>query len=320
MAVLKEVTSVASILLPIGESWRVNRCRYRSEDGAPGRLCLSTGLHGDERMGQLVVYEIAQRIQRQPDCLHGTVDIYPMLNPLGLDLSERTVPLGNRLDMNRAFPGSPDGTALESVCHHIIEDMRGADWALDIHSSSQVTSEIYAVRVHAQNAETMIAEAAALCPEMIWVLPDKPAANATLTGALTQAGVHAAAVMVDERRLRAQRVTEQAVDGIFCKMKAMGLWSGETALPPDADQIPCIRRPQDACRITCTRPGMFVPVERIGEEIAAGDTLGVIVDALHGEPVETIVSPESGLLFAQRRYSVVYPGTLIAHLCRKERA
>lgn len=320
MAILKEVTSVASILMPIGENWTVKRCRYRSDDGAPGRLCIATGIHGDERMGQLVVYDVAQRIQKEPQHLHGTVDVYPMLNPLGLDLGERTVPSGNRLDMNRAFPGSPDGTALESICYHIIEDMKDADLVLDIHASSQITSEMYAVRLHEQNADAMISEAAALCPELMWVLPDKAAYNATLTGALTKEGTRAMVVMVDERRLRSQLVVDQVVDGIFCKMKAMGLWTGETAAAPRAEEIPCMREASDGCRITCTRPGMYVPVERIGTHVKAGEVLGTIVDALAGEPVETVVATESGLVFTQRRYSAVYPGTLIARLCRKERA
>ena len=320
MAVLKEVTSVASILMPIGENWTVSRCRYRSEDGAAGRLCIATGIHGDERMGQLIVYNVAQRIQKEPQHLHGVVDVYPMLNPLGLDLGERTVPSGNRLDMNRAFPGSPDGTALESICYRLIEDMKGADLVLDIHSSSQVTSELYAVRLHEQSADAMIPGAAALCPELIWVVPDRAAYNATLTGALTQSGVCAVVLMVDERRLNAQRVVDQAVDGIFCKMKEMGLWSGATVCAPQADRIPCMRERTDARRITCTRPGMYVPVERIGTRVNAGDVLGTIIDALRGEPVETVIATESGLVFSQRRYSAVYPGTLIARLCRKERA
>ena len=54
--------------------------------------------------------------------------------------------------------------------------------------------------------------------------------------------------------------------------------------------------------------------------VKAGDVLGTIFNALEGEPVETVVAPEGGLVFTQRRYSAVYPGTLIARLCRKERA
>ena len=87
--------------MPIGEMWTVNRCRYRSEDGAGKRLCLATGIHGDEMMGQLVVYSVARRIMEEPQHLHGTVDIYPMLNSLGLDIGERHVPASTRLPRRR---------------------------------------------------------------------------------------------------------------------------------------------------------------------------------------------------------------------------
>ena len=36
-------------------------------------------------------------------------------------IGERMVPSGTRLDMNRAFPGSPDGTPLEYMCYQVIQ-------------------------------------------------------------------------------------------------------------------------------------------------------------------------------------------------------
>ena len=320
MAILKEISDIASVKMPIGETWTVSRCRYRSDDGAKGRVCLATGIHGNERMGQLIVYDVARRIKAQPQHLHGTVDIYPMLNAIGLDIGERMVPASMKLDMNRAFPGVQDGTALESICYAVLQDMKGADLVLDIHTSSQITSELYGVRVHEKHADAMIPGAAALCPEVIWVLPDKPVHNASLCGALTQEGTHAVLLMVDERRLRSQMVVDQVVDGIFCKLAQMGLWSGETKAAPALSSIPCMWEDKHICRVTCTHPGMFVPREINGSEVQQGDVLGTIFDALKGEPVETVTAPEEGLVFTQRRYSAVYPGTLIARLCRKERA
>ena len=319
MAILKELTNVASVKMPIGETWTVSRCRYRSEDGATARVCLATGIHGDERMGQLIVYDVARRIKAQPEHLHGVIDIYPMLNAIGLDIGERTVPGSMKLDMNRAFPGMPDGTALENICYAIVQDMKGADLVMDIHTSSQITSEIYGVRVHEKHGEKMIPGAVALCPEVIWVLPDKPVHNASLSGALTQEDTNAVVLMVDERRLRSQMVVDQVVDGIFCKLREMGVWTGEAKAAPLPGSIPCMWEDRDICRVTCTHPGMFVPNEVMGEQVKAGDVLGTIFDALEGEAVETVLAPESGLIFTQRRYSAVYPGTLIARICRKER-
>ena len=320
MAILGEISDVASIKMPIGETWTVSRCRYRSEDGEKGRVCLATGIHGDERMGQLVVYDVAQRIKAQPEHLHGVIDIYPMLNAIGLDCGERLVPSSMQLDMNRAFPGMPNGTALETICYAVGQDMKGADLVLDIHTSSQITSELYDVRIHEKHADVMRDIAVTLCPEVIWVLPDKPVHNASLTGALTKEDTKACVLMVDERRLRAQMIVDQVVEGLFCMLRSKGLWTGETKSAPARESIPCMRDDTDICRVTCRHPGIYVPNEIIGSVVKEGDVLGTIVDALKGEPLETVVAQEGGLVFTQRRYSAVYPGTLIARLCRKERA
>ena len=320
LSILKETSVVASIAMPIGETWTVSRCRYRSDDGAGKRLCLATGMHGDEMMGQLIVYAVAKRIMEEPHHLHGTVDIYPMLNALGLDISERHVPTSNRLDMNRVFPGAENGTALESMCFHIMRDMTGADLVIDIHASTLQKSELHQVRLHETTKSAMMQDALDLSPQLIWVIPDKPIFNATLTGALNAAGTPAIVIVADERRRRPHVTTPPVIEGIFTKMKEMGMWTGEAAAPKAAGEIPVVLSEEDLCRITCARPGMYVPENCIGLEVAKGQKLGVIIDALRGEMLEEIVSPADGLVFSQRSYSVVYPGTELARLSRKERA
>ena len=303
--------------MPVGERWNVRRCRYAPQEGGKDRLCLATGMHGDEVLGQLIVFGVVSRILREPEHLRGTVDVYPMLNPLGLDVGERMVPSVTRLDMNRAFPGSPDGTALEGICYSVFTDMLGADLVLDIHTSTQFKSELYEARVSARQADALLEEARDLCPELLWVLPDRSDFDASLTGALVAAGTKALILEADERRRRPQEVADIVVGGIFCKMQKMGLWDGEVERRPARD-IPCIDRPQDVVRVACEHPGMYVPNDRIGTWVSEGELLGVVIDALQGAILQEVRSPAAGLVFSQRSYSSVYPGTLIARLCRKE--
>ena len=317
MQIVKEVTTVASVAMPVGERWNVRRCRYAPQEGGKGRLCLATGMHGDEVLGQLIVFGVVSRILREPQHLRGTVDVYPMLNPLGLDVGERMVPSVTRLDMNRAFPGSTSGTALEGICYSIFTDMQGADLVLDIHTSTQFKSELYEARVSARQADMLLAEARDLCPELLWVLPDRSDFDASLTGALVAAGTKALILEADERRRRPQEVADIVVGGIFCKMRQMGLWDGDVQRHPDPD-IPCVYQPQDVVRVACEQPGMYVPSDHIGSWVAQGELLGVVIDALQGVVLQEIHAPAAGLVFSQRSYSSVYPGTLIARLCRKE--
>ncbi|MBR5287855.1 MAG: succinylglutamate desuccinylase/aspartoacylase family protein [Clostridia bacterium] len=321
MAIIREITTVASVAMPVAEAWRVKRCRYASEGTSAGRLCIATGIHGDEMMGQLVVFGVARRIMAQPEHLHGIVDIYPMLNPLGLDCGSRMVPSTAQLDMNRAFPGRPDGTALESVCWRVLEDMRGADLVLDIHASTQNKSELYEVRMNTPHAEELIRQARALCPELIWVYPDNNLYSGSLTGTLVELGTSALILEADERHRRPHEIAERVVEGIMCKMKDMGLWTGDCALTvPRDEDIPCIRTEEEICVITCEAPGVYVPLDHIGKRVEEGELLGMVIDALEGSVREEVHAPASGLVFSQRSYSAVYPGTLIARVKKEVQA
>lgn len=315
MAIVKEISSIASIAMPVAERWHVRRCRYAPEGAAGGRLCLATGIHGDEMLGQLIVFGVAQRIQAQSEHLHGIVDIYPMLNPLGMDIGERMTPMMNHLDMNRSFPGSPEGTALEAMCHAIYTDMLGADLVLDIHASTKGKSELFEARIDNRAAKRMIPQARALSPDLIWVYADKSAYNSTLSATLCAAGTPALVLEVDERRRHPHSIADRVVDSIFCKMTEMGIWTGSAAPMPSPDaEIPCITTGNNILRVACETPGVYVPADCMGKWLKAGEPLGVVIDALEGVTRETVVAPADALVFSQRGYSAVYPGTLIARL------
>lgn len=315
MAIIKERSIVASMAMPVDERWVVRRCRYAPDGESKGRVCIATGIHGDEIMGQLIVYGVVRRIMAEPQNLHGIVDVYPMLNPLGLDIGERMVPSTTRLDMNRAFPGRLDGTSLEGMCYKITQDMIGADLVLDIHASTHNKSELYEVRIISKHGERLVPLARTLCPEVIWVYPPKSEYAASLTSALCAAGTPALILEADERHRRPQDIADVVVSGIFCKLHEMGLWSGEVCKAPERDEdIPCIHNPEEIATLTCETPGIYVPEDHIGKWVKAGALLGCVIDAMEGMRREEVIAPCDGLVFSQRSYSAVYPGTLIARL------
>ena len=81
------IKTIASTELPIGEQLmiRKNVIGY----GGGKRRCIVTGTHGDELEGQMVCYEMARRLGQDLRSLDGTVEIYPALNPLGIDTMMR---------------------------------------------------------------------------------------------------------------------------------------------------------------------------------------------------------------------------------------
>ena len=99
--------TVASLSLAVHEKLELKKNRLSPLPGNDSgkRICVVTGVHGDELEGQYVVYLLNRRIQAHPELLTGTVDIYPAVNPLGINTIQRGIPLFD-LDMNRIFPGA----------------------------------------------------------------------------------------------------------------------------------------------------------------------------------------------------------------------
>ena len=70
------------------------------------RVGISATIHGDEIEGLLILRELWRTIA--PDDLAGSLWLMPVANPLALETLTRNTPL-DMLDLNRVFPGVPDG-------------------------------------------------------------------------------------------------------------------------------------------------------------------------------------------------------------------
>ena len=132
------IKTIASIGLPVDEVLEIKKNRLVPEGGeAEGlkRISIVTGIHGDELEGQYVCFEVVRRIQAEKGNLSGIVDIYPAMNPLGIDSITRGIPAFD-LDMNRIFPGHKDGDMMEYLAGQVITDLTGSDVCIDIHASN----------------------------------------------------------------------------------------------------------------------------------------------------------------------------------------
>lgn len=95
------IRTVISIALPVDERLLIQK-NVISHGTGKKRICIVTGTHGDELEGQYVCFQLNKIVQENLDKLNGTIEIYPALNPLGIDSITRGIPNFD-LDMNRIF-------------------------------------------------------------------------------------------------------------------------------------------------------------------------------------------------------------------------
>lgn len=91
-----------------------------------------SGNHGDEYEGQVTLCNLAQSLQ--PEQIKGRVIILPTANYPAALAGNRVSPIDN-LNLNRIFPGDPDGSVTEQIAWFIAKELvPRANLVCDLHS------------------------------------------------------------------------------------------------------------------------------------------------------------------------------------------
>ena len=101
-------------------------------NGTGPTALLIAGNHGDEFEGQIALAKLARDLA--PDRVHGRVIILPAANLPAAEAGNRNSPLDSG-NLNREFPGDPDGGPTQMIAHFIESVLLPmADYAVDLHS------------------------------------------------------------------------------------------------------------------------------------------------------------------------------------------
>lgn len=303
--------NVVSVGLPVDEQLTIQKNRLQPVENQNGckRVCIVTGTHGDELDGQFICYELARRLSEAPQQLTGIVDIYPALNPLGLDSIHRGIPMFD-LDMNRIFPGSENGSAVEYVAVKIIEDIAGADLCIDIHSSDIFLNELPQVRLSRENAPWLMQYARLLNTDLIWVYESSTVLEATLAQSLNTIGVPTLVAEIGAGMRITPEYGLRLTDGIIMLLREIGVWEGEAPMVC----TPRLLGERGLCLVSAESSGVFVPAIRLGAAVSKGEHLGDIISPALGQVQRRVTAPCAGKVFTLREYPVVYKGTLLARI------
>lgn len=305
------VETVVSLGLAVDENLIIKKNRLSPinlKDGQK-RICIVTGIHGDELEGQYVCYKLIKEIQENIECLHGVVDVYPSLNPLGIDTIHRGMPTFD-LDMNRIFPGSENGAMAEHVAAKIMEDIDGADMCIDLHASNIFLREVPQVRISESIKDKLVPYAKLLNMDFIWVHPESTVLESTLAYNLNNRNIPTLLVEMGVGMRITKEYGDQLVEGILNLMSKLNIWSGKVA----AVREPIISAEKEVNFINANVSGVFMPCVKHLAEIKEGEEIGEIFNSLTGEVDEKVVSPCDGVIFTLREYPVVYEGSLIARV------
>ena len=306
------IKTIVSTSLPINERFAIRKNIIKNGKGNR-RVCIVTGTHGDELEGQMVCYLVAKYLNEHLDLLDGTVEIYPALNPLGIDTIQRGIPNFD-LDMNRIFPGNPNGTMAEQTAHLIVEDLKGADLVFDIHSSNLYLRETPQVRINVLNEKELVPLAQRLNIDFVWVHDAATVLESTLAHSLNSTGTKCLVAELGVGQRINHKMCNRLTLGIFNLMKDLGMWKGEIQQSLISNPIVC--KGDNVEFLNAATSGIFITELKCGVVVAEGEEIGQIVEPMTGTVLSRVISPVEGYMFTIRAYPIVYEGSLMARIFR----
>jgi len=309
------IEEVFAIDLPVGEQFRIQRCRYTPIGGkTEKRISIVSGIHGDELEGQYVCFLLGQWLRANPDKIKATIDIYPAINSLGIDSITRSVPFYD-VDLNRIFPGSKNDFLPAQIADGVVNAMKGSEIAIDIHSSNVFLREIPQVRIAKSQEAVLVPLANKLNIDFVWVHDAVTVLESTFAHAMNTLGTKTLVVEMGVGMRLGQAYGHQLLDGILHLMASEGF----LAIEPPKIRFPIQSHVGEVAYLNATSPGLFVPAIEHCQMIEEGSVVGHIVDPLSGKTLDEIIAPIGGILFTLRAYPIVYEGSLVGRIFGENR-
>ncbi len=118
---------------------------------------LTAGNHGDEYEGITVLHKLINELEE--DDVDGRIIIVPSMNHPAVMNESRTSPI-DKGNMNRLFPGNPNGTVTEQIADYFNRYLIPiCDCALDLHSGGKTLDIIPFAAAHRQDDKQLEAKA-----------------------------------------------------------------------------------------------------------------------------------------------------------------
>ncbi len=265
------------------------------------RLWLSAAIHGDEINGVEIIRQILGKIKTK--YLYGAIIAVPVVNVFGFIEQSRYLP--DRRDLNRSFPGSPQGSLASRLAHlFMTEIVNHSTHGIDLHTAAQPRINLPQIRANLLDTETYRCAQAFGAPLMIHATTR----DGSLRQAASKRGIPALLYEAGEACRFDPEGIEIGVKGILRVMDLLEMYAhGLADTPSTSLEI------NKTKWIRASRSGLLHLEVKLGDKIAKKQPLAIITDAF-GETKAKIRSPDHGVVIGQVQNPLVNQGDAIVHL------
>lgn len=272
---------------------------------------ITGGNHGDEYEGITALLKLSCSLKAED--IHGRVIIVPMMNTPAVQVGRRTSPMDGG-NLNRSFPGDPDGTVTERIADYFTRELVPmVDVVLDLHSGGRTLDIIPFGASHAlDNAEQQRASlegAKAFGAPYAMMMFELDAAALFDTAVERQGKIFVATELGGGGTSTPESlaITQRGINNFLIHF---GLKDGTIEMP--SEQI-YLDMPDASCYVQSEHSGLLELTLALGDEVRRGDVIARVYDITRSgaEPIE-YHAQRDGILAARRFPAQVNMGDTIA--------
>lgn len=259
---------------------------FRTSGSRPGpHVLITAGIHGSEYPGILAARKLRAFLAEAD--IAGTVTVLPFCNPSALKGRAKAIFPEDGKNLNRMFPGDPEGSASEKTAWAITKLQDEADFYIDLHGGDLFEKLTPYVYVPGNCAPEVTAEARAAA--QVLNVPVRVLSQAS-TGAYNSAALRGTPSILIERGACGLWEPEE-VEAYFEDLKALlahlGVIEGNAPINSAQREAPF------ATYLSHSEHGLWFPRVNAGDDVLKGDLLGHLED-FDGAVLAQIHAPHDG--------------------------
>ena len=268
-------------------------------------LMATAASHGDECNGTAIVRQLVYGVDHSN--LRGVLICAPVLNLPGFLRNERDLPDGR--DLNRNFPGKPDGNSAQRIANRIFTQIvQKCDYGIDLHTATRGRTNILQVRGDMSNAEVRrIAKAYGS-----EIVIDEPGLTGTLRRAATDGGIPTITAEIGESQRFEKHLVAAGLAGIMNVLFELGMMKGKP-VPPLFQVI--VKKTE---WVRADRGGILEMMAGPRSLVIEGEELCTITNPF-GKEMGAVRAPFTGMVVGITNYPMVSPGSPICHLVKLDK-
>lgn len=269
-------------------------------------LFVSGAVHGDEINGTEIIRQLLTK--KSLKSIKGTLIAVPIVNVFGFNTMSRYLP--DRRDLNRTFPGHPDGSLTAQLAHTFMNEVIShCTHGIDFHTAAINRANLPQIRICPDDP---VAEQMAKAFQMPVILHSE-LRDGSLRGATRDKNIPTILFEGGEALRFNKKVIKSGLQGTISVMRSIGM-------------LPALKKKSGPKEVFIARSshwlraphsGSLFAKVKLGERVKKGQLLGIISDPFGREKIE-ILAKRTGIIIGAVTMPLLSRGDAVFHVASFE--